>query len=68
METSDEFKKMERSALKVFLSMAGFIYAFGLWYSFSTGNTLAGGLLLIVVLLITILVSFTNKNKTQQHG
>ncbi len=65
MDTINEYKKMERSALKVFLSMAGVIYAFGVWYSFSTGNTLAGGLLLTVVVLLAGFVAFTTKNKTE---
>lgn len=62
--SSNENQKMEKGALKVFLSLAGVIYAYGLWYSFSSGNNLAGGLLIAVIVLLSLMVLWTGRSKT----
>lgn len=63
MDSNAGNDKMEKSALIVFLSLAGVIYAYGLWSSFSTGHTLAGGLLIVTIILIAIIVTLVNKTK-----
>ncbi|MBI2271101.1 MAG: hypothetical protein HYU69_12215 [Bacteroidetes bacterium] len=61
MNSSNENKKMEKNALTVFLSLAGIIYTYGLWISFSTGHMLAGGLLIATIILIAGIVVVLNK-------
>lgn len=64
MNSSNENKKMEKNALTVFLSLAGVIYSYGLWNAFSTWHNLAGGLLIVVMILIGGIVLILNKTKT----
>jgi len=62
--SNNESSKMEKNALLVFLLLAGLIYLFGMYYSFSSGHILAGNLLIAVIVLLTGLVTWANRSKT----
>ena len=52
--SKDEIKKMEKDALKVFISGSGLVFIAAMYYSYSTGNILCFDILIGVVVFLGI--------------